>query len=93
MALIAHAARHSLRVSGGGVSGGETCGVSGFAPAKLRSVRFRNCEMCEMRNVRFRNCEMCEMRNVQFRTSKYAKYEVSDFAPAKFKKSRKSFID
>ena len=28
------AARHSLRVSGGGVSGGETCGVSGFAPAK-----------------------------------------------------------
>ena len=28
------AARHSQsqRVSGGGVSGGETCGVSGFAP-------------------------------------------------------------
>jgi hypothetical protein len=57
---------------------GETCGVSGFAPAKCakpRSVRFRTCEICEMRNVRFRTCEICEMRNVQFRTSKYAKCE------------------
>ena len=67
----------SLRVSGGVSVRGETCGVSGFAPAKLRSVRFRT-------------CEMCEMRNVQFRTSKYAKCEVSGFAPAKCAKCEMS---
>jgi hypothetical protein len=77
------AARHSLRVSGGGVSGGETCGVSGFAPAKLRSVRFRTCETAKcpvshLRNVRNAKCpvshfEICEMRSVRFRTCEIQK--------------------
>ena len=66
------AARHSQRVSGGGVSGCETYKVSGFAPAK-----------CEVSGFALAKCEMSS-----FAPAKCTKCAASGFAPSKCARPR-----
>ena len=54
------AARHSQRVSGGGVSGCETGGVSGFAPCETAK-----CPVSHLRNVRNAKCPISNFRNMR----------------------------
>ena len=89
------AARHSQRVSGGGVSGGETCGVSSFALRNVRNrevsgsapAKYAKCEMSSfaLRNMRNAKCPISHLRNMRNAKCPVSHFEICEMRSVRFR--------